>query len=281
MLGDVRQPPTVESVMDVLSAPGRNAVVNLLAVHIDQRPVFFTRLLSRLFELHAQTGRVHWIVVDETHHLLPENWEAASPAFRDWEPGLVMVTVHPKHVSPVAVRAVDLILATGREPKETLSTFAAMLSSPAPATEHQQLQQGEVVAWWPGTDRPPARLKTLPPVAERKRHARKYAEGELGVDKSFYFRGPRGRLNLRAQNLRFFLQEADGVDAKTWLFHLRRGDYSRWVREAIKDEGLAEEIAAVEAASKSPESKARESTEAADSRAAVRAAVEARYTAPA
>src|SRR5512147_922046 len=69
----------------------------------------------------------------------------------------------------------------------------------------------------------------------RRRHIRKYAEGQLGEDKSFYFRGPDNRLNLRAQNLNMFVQIAEGVDDATWLHHLRAGDYSRWLRDAIKD----------------------------------------------
>jgi hypothetical protein len=48
------------------------------------------------------------------------------------------------------------------------------------------------------------------------------------------------------QNLRLLLQVAGGVDAETWLHHLRRGDYSRWVRDAIKDEEVAGDIATVE-----------------------------------
>ena len=101
---------------------------------------------------------------------------------------------------------------------------------------------------------------------------RNYSAGELGEDRSFYFRGPEDRLNLRAQNLTMFLQLADGVDDHTWLFHLIRGDYSKWFREAIKDEALAGEVAQYE---KDGQISARES------RQKVRAAVERRYTAPA
>src|SRR5207248_2434704 len=93
----------------------------------------------------------------------------------------------------------------------------------------------------------PTRGRSLPSRSTLKRHARKYAEGELGLDKSFFFRGPGQRLNLRAQNLMVFLQVADGVDAETWLYHLARGDYSRWIRDAIKDEALARAIADIEA----------------------------------
>ncbi len=100
---------------------------------------------------------------------------------------------------------------------------------------------------------------------------RKYATGELGEDKSFYFRGPAGRLNLRAQNLALFVQLAAGVDDETWLYHLRDQDYSRWFREAIKDEELASEVAHVEEdSSMSP----------GESRALIKAAIEQRYTLP-
>ena len=83
---------------------------------------------------------------------------------------------------------------------------------------------GEAVAWWRHPERAPVRFRSIPPRAERRRHLRKYAEGELG-DSSFYFRGPEGKLNLRAQNLQIFLQMADGVDDETWIWHLRNGDY--------------------------------------------------------
>jgi hypothetical protein len=92
----------------------------------------------------------------------------------------------------------------------------------------------------------------------------------LGDDRSFYFRGPEQKLNLRAQNLTLFLQIADGVDDATWLYHLKRGDYSRWFREGIKDDLLADEAAG---------SERDESLSPVESRGKIRAAVERRYTA--
>jgi hypothetical protein len=78
------------------------------------------------------------------------------------------------------------------------------------------------------------------------RRRRKFAEGELSPECSFYFRGPESKLNLRAQNLTLFLQLADGVDDATWEYHLRRGDYSRWFRDSLKDESLANAAAEIE-----------------------------------
>ena len=99
---------------------------------------------------------------------------------------------------------------------------------------------------------------------------RKYAAGELPSDVSFYFRGPKGALNLRAQNLQTFVQLALGVDDATWLHHLRRGDYSDWFQRQIKDRELAAETAAVERDT---------SLDANASRQRVKEAIERRYTA--
>ena len=110
------------------------------------------------------------------------------------------------------------------------------------------------------------------PRAERQRHRRKYAEGELPPERSFYFRGPDGKLNLRAQNLIMFRQLAEGIDDETWLHHLRQGDYSRWMKTAIKDPFLAEIVQEVE---DMPELSAH------DSRLRVATAIQERYTLPA
>ena len=83
-------------------------------------------------------------------------------------------------------------------------------------------------------------LKIAPSQTERRRHTRKYAEGELPPERSFFFRGADKKLNLRARNLIQFLQLAEGVDDDTWMHHLREGDYSEWMRDAIKDTELAE-----------------------------------------
>ena len=101
----------------------------------------------------------------------------------------------------------------------------------------------------------------------------RYAEGELGEDKSVYFRGPERLLNLRGpQNLNLFAQIGEGVDDLTWTHHLRAGDYSCWLAEAIGDDELAAEIAAVECDA---------SLDTAISRARIKEAITRRYTAPA
>jgi hydroxymethylpyrimidine pyrophosphatase-like HAD family hydrolase len=271
-LGAAHRTPTEDEVVAALSAPDRNVVVNLLGLPLDDRPRFCATLLSRLVELRGRFGRPHWIVVDEAHHVFPRHWQATDVAMPDVFTGLVLVTVHPREVASVVLAGVSLVLAVGRDPAGTLRETAEVLAVPTPSFETVELQSGEVLAWRPRDGGPPARVRVFPPRIEHKRHIRKYAEGELDPDRSFYFRGPDGRLNLRAQNLRLFLQLADGVDEATWLHHLRQRDYSSWIR-TLKDDDLADDVSRIE--DQAP------SLSASESRARVRAAVEARYTGPA
>lgn len=271
VLGDSTHAPSLNEITEVLSRPAESVVVNLLGVKLADRPAYFEGLLPRLQELRARTGRPHWLLIDEAHHLMPESWRPTALTLPHDLSGMLLVTVHPQHVAKVLIDAVGRVIGIGAAPMETLSAFARIRGVAPPRLENGAVQPGEAVLWEP-TAPAARRFRARPPQTERRRHIRKYAAGELDPDRSFFFRGPEGRLNLRAQNLQLFLQVADGVDDDTWLFHLREGHYSRWFREAIKDGGLADEAAAVEReAGLTPR----------ESRARVRAAVESRYTAPA
>lgn len=272
VLGSPQRAPLVAEVLDLLRDPARNAVVNLLGVALEHRPGFFGELLPALLDLRARTGRPHWVIVDEAHHLLPAGWAPAHQTVPAQLRGLLTITVHPGSVSPAVLGNIDTVLAVGGKPHETIREFCAAAGGPCPATpEVDRLPTGDAVLWRVGS---PAAVQvtTDPPKTERKRHSRKYAEGNLGADRAFYFRGPDGKLNLKAHNLLLFVQMADGVDDETWAFHLNNGDYSNWVRHQVKDEDLVAELEEIEEnTTLSP----------AESKAAVRAAVEGRYTLPA
>jgi len=134
-----------------------------------------------------------------------------------------------------------------------------------------ELKPGQALAWSKGATAP-FLVDIAPGKLDRRRHRRKYAEGELPPERSFFFKGPEGALNLRAQNLILFMQMGEGVDDATWMHHLRQGDYSAWFREAIKDRELADEVHGIEA---------RKDVSPTESRRLVRAAIERHYTLPA
>jgi HAD superfamily hydrolase (TIGR01484 family) len=271
VLGDPQRAPTAEETLDLLAKPRQNAVVNLVGIPIEHRPAFFDGLLPRLQGLRSRTGRPHWIVVDETHHLLPTTWHPSTLTLPQELQGMILITVHPESVASAVLTSVDLVLAVGESPEQTIQAFSQAVGQRLPRVSSAHLEPGEVLAWWCRTDDPPIRVQCTPTRSQRRRHSRKYAEGNLGPDRSFHFRGPEGMLNLRAQNLNLFLQIADGVDDQTWMFHLHQGDYSTWFRQRIKDEEMADEAKRIEQQSNATPQ---------ESRAAIRALIERHYTLP-
>ena len=271
VLGDGSRRPATGEVLEVLRRPEENVVANLLGITLQDRPPFFIELFSRLLEMRARTGRPHWLVIDEAHHLFGAAYSPAKRSIPKGISGVMLITVEPEHVSEEALAMVDVVIAIGDQPERIIRTFCEMLEEPMPALEPVKLEKGDAIVWSRRSGDDPIWIRTLPTRGVRRRHVRKYAEGELAPEISFYFRGAEGKLNLRAQNLMVFLQLAEGVDDETWLFHLRNGEYSEWFRDVIKDESLAEEAARTE----------KRGQTAAESRAAIKAAIEKRYTASA
>ena len=272
MLGDSKRAPSFDEALHLLKNPNESAVVNVLGIPLDDRPAYFAGLLPRVQELSAQTSRPHWLVADEAHHMLPESWEAASSMLPQQVGPTLLVTVHPERISRQALSGTDVVLAVGARPGETLSACAAALGVASPRMPWQEPSAGEVLAWFRRENDTAELVRVAPSRGDSRRNRRRYVEGDVGSEKSFYFRGPEGKLNLRAQNLVIFTQIAEGVDDDTWLHHLHQHDYSRWFREAIKDDALAQEVERIER---------RDGLSADESRERVKAAIEERYNRPA
>ena len=269
VLGDAQRVPREAEILDILRKPaGKILMVNMLGLPVEQRPGFFTSLLSPIRQLRTETARPHWLVIDEAHHMLPADAETADASLP--LPAALYVTVHPDAMRPQALAGVQLVLGVGPKANDIVASLCRVIGAPLPrlpsaAGDREQVLHGDRAG-----DEQPRWIAVDRPKQEHRRHTRKYAEGELGADKSFYFRGPADALNLRAHNLMIFLQMAEGVDDATWLHHLHRGDYTRWFRDAIKDDDLANEAERVQ-----------DGADAAATRKQIRNIVERRYTAPA
>jgi HAD superfamily hydrolase (TIGR01484 family) len=271
-LGAPTRPPAVDEVVKLLSKPETSCIVNLVGLPIADRPGFFASLAPRLQELRARSGRPHWIHIDEAHHLLPAEWEPGPLALPEKLSGVFQITVHPELLAPKALDSVKTLIVVGKNPRRAFEELAERREIKVPDVGAEDVEPGHALLWHVGSDSAPVRLKIAPSRTERRRHTRKYAEGELPPERSFIFRGREQKLKLRARNLIQFLQLAEGVDEDTWVFHLRNGDYSEWIRQCIKDSGLAETLRRIE--------KDR-ALSAADSLTQVREAIEQQYTLPA
>lgn len=269
-LGHQLHAVSVNEVHAFLEDPKITLNVNLLAIPLADRPEFFGQLFPILQAMRTRTGRPHWIILDESHHLLPAEWAHLDRALPQSLGETVFVTVHPDHLASLVLSLVDVIIAVGPAPQKTIQKFAEGIGQPLAWPADLEHQKGKAVVWFPRKAEAPFSIEILPGRSERIRHRRKYAEGNMRY-RSFFFRGPGNQHNLKAQNLAVFSQIAEGIGEETWLFHLRRGDYSRWFRASVKDNYLADQAERIEQ---------RQDLQPAETRKLIRSLIEARYTLP-
>ncbi len=267
-LGNPHYAPAAGEVLTLLER-AYNVVVNLLGIALDYRPAYVSEVIRKLDDLRQKKGRPHWLILDEAHHIFPARTPAESTLLPAPPSTSLMITVHPDHMRPEALAVVSIVLAVGKDPQETLRAFCRTAQIPEPNLAPVTLEHGEVLAWFRG-EGDPFVVKVAPGKTEHLRHIRKYAQGDLGPS-SFVFRGPDARLALIAQNFDNFIRIASGVDDETWRHHLRAHDYSRWLRETIKDRELAQQVEEIENREDSPQ----------QSRERIFAAIRTRYTAAA
>lgn len=244
-VGDAKSPPNIDTLAEIIMQ-GANPVVSLLAVPQADRPAFAHGALSRLAELQASIGRPHWCVIDEAHHVFPAEVDRLEPPSFG---GLTFfITTRPELVAAQALDAVDVVIAVGDDPSGTIASARAVVGLEEPRAEVSlnHAHAGTAVVWSRAEPDRVRIVSTLPARHELRRHVRKYAEGELAPEKSFYFTGPHGKQRLRAQNLMTFAQLADGIDDESWQYHRMRNDYSTWMREAIGDDELSTLVRDVE-----------------------------------
>jgi len=271
VLGTRESPPDIDHVIHLLRHPSANAVVNMLGIGVNDRPLYFSRLLPRLQELKSAYGRPHWLIVDEAHYLMPTNWNRAADIREGLLSETMMITVHPSHMSKAVLQAVRTIITVGKHQRKTLIEICDAAGLDAPTDHNSALDKHHNHIWHVNNGSKPIAFTPAKPTHQHLRHLRKYAEGDLGRH-SFYFTGEDKKLNLKAQNLAIFMQIAEGIDDDTWQYHLKNHDYSKWFKEYVKHDELGQATEAIEND---------ESLSAADSRKKIKQEIEERFGPPA
>ena len=198
-------------------------------------------LFTRVRDLRAKTGRPHWLIVDEAHHVMPADWQSTGLILPQRLDGILLMSVTPKLLAPATLRLIDSLIVLGDKPRDMVREFAQAIEVAAPEVGVEKVPEGEALLWHKASRQPRSSCSSRaePNGSGICASMRKARSGE---DRSFYFRGPEGKLKLRAHNLIVFIDLADGVDDETWLYHWRRGDVSEWLRSSIKDEPLGKQI---------------------------------------
>ena len=202
VVGDAKSLPRIPDIIALLIDPRQSIASTFFGVDLGERPRFLSELLPAIAQLHIETARPRWLVIDEAHHFV---WNGAPLTLPREISRTVLITVDPESVAPDELQGIEYVTAVGIDADRAVASFCEILGEPAPAPIEKPLERGEAL-FWSVHSRELRVVSPIQPRLERQRHIRQYAEGELGEDNSFYFRGPEGALNLRPQNLILFMQ---------------------------------------------------------------------------
>jgi hypothetical protein len=119
--------------------------------------------------MRLRTGRPHWILVDEAHHMLSSERSPVPAEISNDLNNMIFVTVHPDRILPVALKKVDTVITVGHAPEQVMEAFAKAAGIAKPTAVSTDLASGEILAWFPKTGRL-HRLEMHYSQKERKRH---------------------------------------------------------------------------------------------------------------
>lgn len=237
-LGGAETLPRPEQVERFIEHRFGSVLLDLSLTNPADRERYVPALLARLEAERSGSGLPHWILLDEAHHLRPG-------AGSDWSgpaKGHCVVTYRPDALSQEIRESIDIVLAvSGGTPDRGASR------DPLEALEDLYgLDLGAVRSGRPGTAvvaRPKvdASLRSFTMRSRTTRHVRhwhKYFGGSLRPALRFRFRGESGEVQHEAGNVEDLRRVVAICAPDVIRHHARRGDLSRWLRQAIQDFSL-------------------------------------------
>jgi hypothetical protein len=200
--------------------------------------------------LRRQTGLPHKILVDEAHYFLgtPGSELLIDPELA----GYILVTYRISDLDPAVRTACDSVVFVTREsdPEEarTLLTMCRPAGAGKVSAELFGTLQMSEAALLPGAEEAHGhvrRFQLAPRLTEHVRHRAKYLDMPVPDEQAFVFTDE-GRRGPRARSLKEFMRHLSVFPARAVEEHLRRHDFSRWLRGVFRDGPLAMRISALE-----------------------------------
>lgn len=134
-LGSPSRPPTASEILQLLRGADKSGVVNLSGLPTAERLSFVRTLVPQLAQLRARSGHPHWIVVDETQHLVPANGAAAEePLPIGDDQSVLHIAERPALVARQVLRATSLFIALGTAAPAALDEFCQVSGRARPET---------------------------------------------------------------------------------------------------------------------------------------------------
>jgi hydroxymethylpyrimidine pyrophosphatase-like HAD family hydrolase len=243
-------PPSFREVTLALRHPDLSVVVDLSELSQDRKKAYVHNLLEQLAILRRRTGLPHRIVIEEAHQFL-DNAEAAALLDPNLE-GYTLVTYRPSALHPSVLQNRPVLVATRLSDPDEIDALRRyrLAANPDPLEEQLEgLALGEALVLSDDADRghsPPRTIHLGKRLTTHVRHRVKYGDVAVPLGKAFVFTRHGAPTGSIARTMRDFARSVAQTDSTVLRGHLRRGDFSRWVRDVFVDHRLAQQLGQLE-----------------------------------
>ncbi len=248
--------PSITDLMNLIEWHAVSMVLDLSKRTPEERIGYVLELVRALRGLRARRGRPHWILIDEAQSFFPsEGGELTNLLLESIQDGLGvgLVSYRPGQLSPLILEKLDDYLLTRLSASEEIQAMEPYLAKfkegPELLSQLPILPVGQAYLC-SNTFRPltanqpsPIRFQAGPRAIPHVRHLQKYLRAPLPGYKRFYFSTPDGRsLGGSAANLWELREMLNTVQIDSLRYHQNRGDFERWMSEALGDSELARQM---------------------------------------
>lgn len=251
VLGGEDPPPTPRELLRALRYPDRSVVIDLSRRPHEEKVQYVRALLTAVNVVRRRTGLPHRIVLDEAHYYLQgPDAEDLLDLERD---GYIVVTYRPSRLPAALLADTEVMIVTCESNPAEMNALYAYCAGYAPGGRGRwsrlpHLKKGQAAAL-AVTEEAEGTLDVFtvaPRLTPHVRHRQKYVDVPVGGHHAFYF-APNGETPRRAHTLRQFVTILEATPAVQLQPYIRRGDFSRWIRDVLGDHSLAVELRGIEA----------------------------------
>jgi hypothetical protein len=165
VFGTEQHEPDPREVFTALEKTDVQAVVCLAAVPATERAAFFDAFEARMRTLREDTGRPHWIVVDEAQELVPRARARGSDTGPE---NTIFVTSDPATVDAEILAKIDVAIACGATGNEQVERFAEAIGATPPATPPRAPSHEEALVWFHRTEQSPVMVRFTPGITRKR-----------------------------------------------------------------------------------------------------------------
>jgi hydroxymethylpyrimidine pyrophosphatase-like HAD family hydrolase len=250
VFGGKKRPPLLQDLTHAARYPDLSVIVDLS--HLEQREKlnYLNSLLPTLASLRRSTGLPHRIVVDEAHYFLHEPTVAK---LLDLDLGAyILVTYRPSGLHASLQRAVEGVIAKRSTDPDELRALMRIYGNKNGEPEWKSALKSltaSQAALLPGIEEAEGKLKRfemLPRLTPHVRHRTKYFDVPMPEGDGFLFTRNGEPVAGPARTLKDFVWLLTSSSPEVLEGHARRKDFSRWIKNVLRDNRLAAIVSEVE-----------------------------------